>query len=82
MRMSQASKHTDPFLANVHKVSQRGVVFFRNQNIDLRAQKELTQKLGELAGKPETSKLHVQPLYNSPDNTPLNEQGDSDPNGG
>ncbi|KAL5531908.1 hypothetical protein ACEPAF_5471 [Sanghuangporus sanghuang] len=61
-------------------ISQRGVVFFRNQNIDLKAQKELTQRLGELAGKPETSKLHVQPLYNSPDNTPLSDQGDTDPN--
>ncbi|KAL5504578.1 hypothetical protein ACEPAH_7239 [Sanghuangporus vaninii] len=37
-------------------ISQRGVVFFRDQNIDLKAQKELTQRLGELAGKPETSK--------------------------
>lgn len=56
-------------------------MFFRNQNIDLENQKKLTQKLGELAGKPETSKLHVQPLFNSPDNTPLNDKGDADLNG-
>jgi hypothetical protein len=39
------------------KVSQRGVVFFRNQDIDIEAQKVLGQKLGELTGKPETSKV-------------------------
>jgi alpha-ketoglutarate-dependent taurine dioxygenase len=39
-------------------VAQRGVVFFRNQDIQLQDQKILTQRLGELTGKPETSKLH------------------------
>ena len=38
-------------------VSQRGVVFFRNQNINVEQQKLLGQKLGELTGKPETSKV-------------------------
>lgn len=38
-------------------VSQRGVVFFRNQNIDSDQQKVLGQKLGELTGKPATSKV-------------------------
>jgi hypothetical protein len=40
-------------------VSQRGVVFFRNQNIDVDQQKLLGQRLGELTGKPETSKVLV-----------------------
>jgi alpha-ketoglutarate-dependent taurine dioxygenase len=47
-------------------VSQRGVVFFRAQddlNNDL--QKELAQRLGELSGKPATSKLHIHPVINS-----------------
>jgi alpha-ketoglutarate-dependent taurine dioxygenase len=39
-------------------VSQRGVVFFRNQNITVEEQKVLGQKLGELTGKPETSKVY------------------------
>ncbi|EAT89069.2 hypothetical protein SNOG_03864 [Parastagonospora nodorum SN15] len=47
-------------------ISQRGVVFFRAQddlNNDL--QKELAQRLGELSGKPATSKLHIHPVINS-----------------
>ena len=47
-------------------VSQRGVVFFRKQDdIDNDLQKELVQRLGELSGKPETSKLHIHPVSNS-----------------
>ncbi|KAI1773384.1 TauD-domain-containing protein [Hypoxylon cercidicola] len=47
-------------------VSQRGVVFFRKQdNIDNDLQKELVQRLGELSGKPATSKLHIHPIINS-----------------
>jgi hypothetical protein len=38
-------------------VSQRGVVFFRNQDINIEEQKILGQKLGELTGKPATSKV-------------------------
>lgn len=38
-------------------VSQRGVVFFRNQDISVEDQKTLGQKLGELTGKPESSKV-------------------------
>lgn len=39
-------------------VSQRGVLFFRNQDIGIEDQKILGQKLGVLTGKPETSKVH------------------------
>ncbi|KAI0892163.1 TauD-domain-containing protein [Annulohypoxylon nitens] len=47
-------------------VSQRGVVFFRKQdNINNDLQKELVQRLGELSGKPATSKLHIHPVINS-----------------
>jgi hypothetical protein len=38
-------------------VSKRGVVFFRNQDINIDDQKILGQKLGELTGKPDTSKV-------------------------
>ncbi|KAM7183644.1 TauD domain containing protein [Naviculisporaceae sp. PSN 640] len=47
-------------------ISQRGVVFFRAQNAltdDL--QKELVQRLGQLAGKPATSGLHIHPISNA-----------------
>lgn len=46
-------------------VSQRGVVFFRQQdNITNELQKELVQRLGELSGKPATSRLHIHPVSN------------------
>jgi len=47
-------------------VSQRGVVFFRKQDdITNDLQKQLVQRLGELSGKPETSKLHIHPVINA-----------------
>lgn len=47
-------------------VSQRGVVFFRAQdNLTDDLQKVLIQRLGELAGKPAESTLHVHPFTNT-----------------
>ena len=47
-------------------VSQRGVVFFRAQDgLDDKLQKELAQRLGELSGKPGSSKLHIHPVANA-----------------
>lgn len=47
-------------------MSQRGVVFFRKQdNINNDLQKQLVQRLGELSGKPATSKLHIHPITNA-----------------
>ncbi|KAI4217422.1 MAG: hypothetical protein LQ351_000017 [Letrouitia transgressa] len=44
----------------------RGVVFFRAQDaLDDNLQKELAQRLGELSGKPSSSKLHIHPVSNS-----------------
>ncbi|KAH8884277.1 Clavaminate synthase-like protein [Thozetella sp. PMI_491] len=54
-------------------VSQRGVVFFRNQDLDV--EKQLGQKLGELTGKPETSKLHRHALSNSKRGIAVDENG-------
>jgi hypothetical protein len=55
---------TSPLLPN--SVSQRIVVIFRNQDINIETQKLLGTKLGELSGKPSTSKLHTHPtLYTS-----------------
>ncbi|KAF2475221.1 taurine catabolism dioxygenase [Lindgomyces ingoldianus] len=57
------------------KISQRGVVFLRAQNdLTNELQKALIQRLGELTGKPETSKLHIHPILNSE-----RELGGSDP---
>ncbi|KAM9885198.1 alpha-ketoglutarate-dependent sulfonate dioxygenase 4 [Verticillium dahliae] len=53
-------------LAITDTVSQRGVVFFRKQDdVTNDLQKELVQRLGELSGKPSTSKLHIHPINNA-----------------
>ncbi|KAF2497150.1 taurine catabolism dioxygenase [Lophium mytilinum] len=59
-------------------VSQRGVVFFRNQDINIDDQKILGQKLGELTGKPSTSKLHKHALSNSKRGISVDENGKLD----
>ncbi|KAH6670430.1 hypothetical protein B0J14DRAFT_670766 [Halenospora varia] len=59
-------------------VSQRGVVFFRNQDINIDEQKTLGQKLGELTGKPATSKLHKHALSNSKRGIAVDENGKLD----
>lgn len=51
-----------PYSRWVDVVSQRGVVFFRSQDITVRQQEQLGTRLGELSGKPATSKLHIHPL--------------------
>ncbi|KAG4258983.1 TfdA family Taurine catabolism dioxygenase TauD [Fusarium proliferatum] len=56
-------------------VSQRGVLFFRNQDLNIDDQKYLGQKLGELTGKPETSKLHRHALSNSKRGIAVDENG-------
>jgi alpha-ketoglutarate-dependent taurine dioxygenase len=46
-------------------ISQRGVVFFRAQdNLTADLQKQIIQRIGELSGKPPTSKLHIHPILN------------------
>jgi len=43
-------------------VSHRGVVFLSDQDLTIQQQKELGTRLGELAGKPKTSTLHIHPI--------------------
>lgn len=59
-------------------VSQRGVVFFRNQDINIEEQKILAQKLGELTGKPQTSKLHKHAVSNGKRGIPVDDKGTLD----
>ncbi|GIZ46278.1 hypothetical protein CKM354_000941000 [Cercospora kikuchii] len=50
-------------------ISQRGVVFFRKQdNLTNELQKQLITRLGELSGKPESSGLHVHPVFSADGN--------------
>lgn len=58
-------------------ISERGVVFFRNQDITTEQQKVLADKLGKLTGKPETSSLHIHPT--APAGGFLDDNGDIDP---
>ncbi|KAL4980142.1 hypothetical protein BDW66DRAFT_156749 [Aspergillus desertorum] len=59
-------------------VSRRGVVFFRNQRINSDEQKVLGQRLGELTGKPATSKLHRHAVNNAGRKLTVNEHGKLD----
>jgi hypothetical protein len=59
-------------------VSQRGVLFFRNQDLNIDEQKLLGQRLGELTGKPESSKLHRHALANSKRGIAVDENGKLD----
>ncbi|KAL4889706.1 hypothetical protein BDV59DRAFT_210132 [Aspergillus ambiguus] len=59
-------------------VSRRGVVFFRNQSLNSDQQKFLGQKLGELTGKPATSKLHRHAVNNSKRSISVDENGKLD----
>ncbi|EPE04241.1 hypothetical protein F503_04756 [Ophiostoma piceae UAMH 11346] len=59
-------------------VSQRGVVFFRNQDLKIDDQKVLGQKLGELTGKPASSRLHRHALSNSKRGIAVDENGKLD----
>ena len=43
-------------------VSERGVAFFRDQDLTIDEQRQLATRLGELTLKPASSKLHVHPL--------------------
>ncbi len=54
------------------------MVFFRNQDLTIDDQKLLGQRLGELTGKPESSKLHRHALSNSKRGIAVDENGKLD----
>ncbi|KAJ5837851.1 taurine catabolism dioxygenase [Penicillium rubens] len=43
--------------------SERGVVVLRRQDIEIQELKYLVQRMGELTGKPDEGKLHVNPIH-------------------
>ena len=50
----------------LNEVSERGVVFFRQQDsLTNDLQKEFITRLGELTGRPKSSTLHIHPILNS-----------------
>ena len=46
-------------------ISQRNVVFFRNQDLTTNELKFLVNRLGQLTGKPADSGLHIHPVINA-----------------
>lgn len=60
-------------------VSERGVVFFRNQkDLTVSMQKELIDLLGRLSGKPASSGIHIHPLLEGKRDVGINDAGDVD----
>ena len=50
-------------------ISERGVVFFRNQDdLNVADQKRFCDLVGKLSGRPEENGLHVHPIYRDPGN--------------
>ncbi|KAF7550131.1 hypothetical protein G7Z17_g5923 [Cylindrodendrum hubeiense] len=72
------SFNVTPVIADDAAVAQRGVVFFRNQDLTVEEQKLLRQKLGLLTGKPETSVLHRHAVNNSKRGVAVDQAGNRD----
>jgi alpha-ketoglutarate-dependent taurine dioxygenase len=60
-------------------VSTRGVVFFRNQDLTLAQQKEFTNRIGILSGRPSTSGLHIPATYNAGQDIVVDPEAQKDP---
>ncbi|KAK3111842.1 hypothetical protein LTR53_012493 [Teratosphaeriaceae sp. CCFEE 6253] len=68
VEMIEAPNANDLLRELAYTISSRGVAFFRKQdNLTNDLQKQLVHRLGELTGKPSTSKLHIHPVLNSED---------------
>lgn len=54
-------------------ISERGVVFFREDQRDLSVDelKRFTDQVARLSGRPEENGLHVHPLFRDPGNIPM-----------
>jgi len=58
-----ASPNSDKLLNELARlISERGVVFFKDQDIDPPQMKQLAHRLGLAVGKPETSTIHRHPI--------------------
>jgi len=60
-------------------VSDRGVIFLRDQEMTLEEQKIFAQKLGILSGKPEEAGLHVHPSVRAKTDCVVHEEAQADP---
>lgn len=71
--MLHADNHEDQLRDLAITICERGVVFFRAPQDDLSVaeQKQITDLLGKLTGRPKENGLHVHPLFNDPNNIPM-----------
>ena len=60
-------------------ISTRGVVFFRNQDLTLAQQKEFTNRIGILSGRPSTSGLHIPATFNAGQDIVVDAEAQKDP---
>ena len=60
-------------------ISTRGVVFFRNQDLTLAQQKEFTNRIEKLSGRPETSGLHIPATFNAGQDIVVDAEAQKDP---
>jgi alpha-ketoglutarate-dependent taurine dioxygenase len=60
-------------------ISTRGVVFFKSQNLTLAQQKEFTNRIGILSGRPSTSGLHIPATFNAGQDIVVDAEAQKDP---
>ena len=62
VQLSAIAHNDEQVAALARLISERGVLFFRGQDITLLQQKELCRSLGKYSGRPRESGLHVHPI--------------------
>jgi alpha-ketoglutarate-dependent taurine dioxygenase len=60
-------------------ISTRGVVFFKSQDLTLAQQKEFTNRIGILSGRPSTSGLHIPATFNAGQDIVVDAEAQKDP---
>jgi alpha-ketoglutarate-dependent taurine dioxygenase len=60
-------------------ISSRGVVFFKSQDLTLAQQKEFTNRIGILSGRPSTSGLHIPATFNAGQDIVVDAEAQKDP---
>jgi alpha-ketoglutarate-dependent taurine dioxygenase len=75
-----SAPNSDEILQDLARIiSTRGVVFFRNQDLTLAQQKEFTNRIGKLSGRPQTSGLHIPATFNAGQDIVVDPEAQKDP---
>ena len=62
VQLSAVASNDEQVAALARLISERGVLFFRGQDITLPQQKELCKLLGNFSGRPKENDLHIHPI--------------------